>query len=358
MNESFQLTDYDPRMVTKIDDGEDPKMMRGTPMGNSRMQAMPPMNAARPPSTSSVPGGPGAPRTTVTSRRGGRTRARSPAVIAGQRQPGDSTPQPPAAGVGENPSSAAAAAAATAAKVGAGPWPDRRMEDVKYLGGGGAAPPPPGYGPSKWPHQEGAYRSRRYGPYDGYPPHVRGPQQRGPEENPAYADRRYREYRGGPRPYPPGAPHAGYYPNDYRFGQGREYRGSSTPKGQRPSGGRNMVLGGSTPIHVPKTPGGSTDPAASGRSSRGGSAASVFRGRPEDREMSANDDESSPQKILLSLRTPTMSFDDSGADKEKKNAPNSGQSLSPDGPPNIQNSSQQRPDQEAVSNQSRCLVWE
>jgi hypothetical protein len=70
--------------------------------------------------------------------------------------------------------------------------------------------------------------------------------------------------------------------------------------------------------------------------SRGGSAASVFRGRPEENvSKGPAPEDDSAQKILLSLRTPTMSFEDNGGDKGKKV---SGLALSPDASPN-----QQRP---------------
>ena len=95
------------------------------------------------------------------------------------------------------------------------------------------------------------------------------------------------------------------------------------------------MIGGATPIHLPKR----EDTSEPERSSRGGSAASVFRGRPNDDGRAGPQEEDSPQKILLSLRTPTMSFEE----KPEKGDKTSGLTLSPDDPPQIQNSHQQRP---------------
>ena len=92
------------------------------------------------------------------------------------------------------------------------------------------------------------------------------------------------------------------------------------------------------------------------KKARTGSAASVFRGRPEAAEGGAavvgnssmaaaaaaaaaaddDDDDDSPQKILLSLRTPTTSFEDN---KNKKMSPPD--SLSPTVPPGAQRSPEQ-----------------
>jgi len=97
-------------------------------------------------------------------------------------------------------------------------------------------------------------------------------------------------------------------------------------------------MGGATPIHLPKSPlvttSASSKNSSSKKAARTGSAASVFRGRPEAQEpprRSAADvddddeDEDSPQKILLSLRTPSTSFEEAG--HKKKSSPSN--SLSP-----------------------------
>jgi hypothetical protein len=312
-----------------------------------------PINATnRPPSTTTVSSttSTGAQRTT-TSRRGGRTRSRSPAVM-GNRLPGPIESMPPVAG-GDNPSSAAAAAAAAAkafssSAVGRNPntWSEAgAREDPAFH---------PGYdkpysGSSNWPGEEG-HGAHAYGPahrYQGgtyrdeYQQQEGGGHYRRPDEAAAYHDRRYRETARGPaydeeRGPPP--PHGGHYPPDFRYGQNRDMRNS--PKGQRAGGGTSLVIGTSKPIHVPKTPSGPPQ-----RKSRGGSTlASVFRGRPgsdSDRAAAPNEDEDSPQKILLSLRTPTTSFEDTrGPERGKKT---SGLPLSPDDPPRIQNSHHQRP---------------
>lgn len=126
--------------------------------------------------------------------------------------------------------------------------------------------------------------------------------------------------------------------------------GRVSPKGGRPpsrsgSGGMSRVIGTATPIHVPRA---SETPSARHRDSRSGTPASVFRGRPggdgpppsrRDGASGGATEEDSPQKILLSLRTPTTSFD------EKQPAKNGKDSTdlppSPDEPPQIQHSHHQ-----------------
>lgn len=234
---------------------------------------------------------------------------------------GDAASLPPS---GENPSSAAAAAAAAAKAFSSGPrqsanWPEGRGGEDAF------------YDRRSWPAEDGRYR---YPPaqYEGYPPQF--------ERYDRRAERHHYDERGPPR---------GHY-HDYR------YRGGPIPKGvppphHRPGGGTSLVLGGATPIHVPKTAGSESNGVSSGsssghprRESRGNSAASVFRGRPGGELKSAaapgGDDDNSPQKILLSLRTPTTSFEDKAPDRPT----NSGGTLplSPDEPPQIQNSTQQQ----------------
>lgn len=280
--------------------------------------------SARPPSSSPVQGSPppgGAPRTTTTSRRGGRTRARSPAVM-GNRLPPPNGNNDSMTGAGENPSSAAAAAAAAAAKT------------LSSAGGNGRPPPPPG----SWsevnrredmPPFHPAYSGSKLWPDESRTGYRGGPPRRyGYREDPNMMqyrqvddyDRRYRgerhrpphydgdKYRGNPR----GPPPPGYYHPDYRYAHvdGRV---------SKPRGGTSLVLGGATPIHVPKPEDPMERPSRDPSSTRVGpdsrSAASVFRGRPDgsDRKSDSAVSDEGRQKSLLSLRTPTMSFD-----KEKK----------------------------------------
>eukprot|EP00957_Ditylum_brightwellii_P027561 2083696-Ditylum_brightwellii.AAC.1 len=92
--------------------------------------------------------------------------------------------------------------------------------------------------------------------------------------------------------------------------------------------GTRTIIGTSTPIHLPRA---ASSPSSSnqqqqrdGSRPQAGTPASVFRGRPggargrgssagsssNNNEPPHNMDENSPQKLLLSLRTPTKSFDD------------------------------------------------
>jgi hypothetical protein len=342
----------------KIDKADDSVKSGDSVIGEKQSQnsGMPiPINATnRPASTTTVTSttSTGAQRTT-TSRRGGRTRSRSP-VVAGNRLPGPSETMPPT-GL-DNPSSAAAAAADAAKAfssnaVGRNPntWSGAgAREDPNFHTGYDK----PYSGSSNWPGEEGRganaygpahrYQGGAYG--DEYQQEGGGHYRRSDEPPAGYHDRRYRESsrgaaygeeRGDQAPH--GPPHGSHYPPDFRYSQGRDIRNNS-PKNQR-GGGTSLVIGTSKPIHVPKTPG-----APPQRKSRGGSTlASVFRGRPGSDSAAApkEEDEDSPQKILLSLRTPTTSFDDkSVGDRGKKT---SGLPLSPDDPPRIQNSHHQRP---------------
>ena len=83
-------------------------------------------------------------------------------------------------------------------------------------------------------------------------------------------------------------------------------------------GATTLVLGGTTPIHLPKSPLVATSTpkhqSSSSTSSgppphRGGSAASVFRGRIDSPNPSPTDKDS-PENILLSMRTPSTSFEE------------------------------------------------
>jgi hypothetical protein len=341
----------------KLDKADDSVRSSDSVSGEKQSQnsGMPvPIN--RPPSTTTVTSttsATGGAQRTTTSRRGGRTRSRSP-VVMGNRLPGPGEIMPPAGG--DNPSSAAAAAAAAAkafssSGVGRNPntWSEAGVrEDPGF---------PTGYdkhysGSSNWPGEEG-HGAHAYGPAHRYQGGNYGDeyQQEGgrhyghgrPDEPPpGYHDRRYREPSRGPA-YDEGAqpPHPNHYPPDFRYtNQSRDTR--NNPKIQR-GGGTSLVIGTSKPIHVPKTPGGGGGGGPPQRKSRQGSTlASVFRGRPgSDSDRAAapkEEDDDSPQKILLSLRTPTTSFEDTGRGKKTSGLP-----LSPDDPPRIQNSHHQRP---------------
>ena len=74
------------------------------------------------------------------------------------------------------------------------------------------------------------------------------------------------------------------------------------------------------------------------------SAASVFRGRPDDTDdakpPAGSAEDETGQRLLLSLRTPSTSFEE--------NKPGRAPPLSPEGPPKIQNAHQQRGDQPLI----------
>ncbi|KAL3936269.1 MAG: hypothetical protein SGBAC_008377 [Bacillariaceae sp.] len=400
----------------------------------------------RPPSSASVhsvASASGPPRTTATSRRGGRTRCRSPPTMGsrpGSRgpiqeyQPMDdrSAPAPSPA----NPSAAAAAAAAAAKSLSQGrtqppptSWQYEATEGAPRDYGRRAAPPPrdssryhtpppphhmPPGSSSHYPPHRSAYRDPRapgWAPEEdgrppsrssvasryGHPPgHPSIPPQQGPRREDQYgyrggADPPY-AYRGGARgrgdpygrPYteqdydrryggdpnmqrhaydermnrsrgPEQGPLPGYGGDPFRRGGGargdrpphmrdaREegYRGmpqdmarggeNGAPMGKRTT----RVIGTATPIHVPRA----SEQAPPNR----GSAASVFRGRPggELNAARGNPEESSPQKVLMSIRTPSNSFEEkvptpSADNRSKDKEPTS--ELSPQNPPRIQHS--------------------
>lgn len=211
------------------------------------------------------------------SRRGGRniaSRARSPAVPRTAE---------------DNPSSAAAAAAAAAKAYSdnRGQWERRAQREE------------PAYG-YHWPGGRGSE--------PGYFPEGRFAVREDP----------YRYSDNYERPYEAERPR--YHPRDFRHSRERR-------------GGTSLVIGGTTPIHLPKSMDDEIEKSKveERHTTRQGSAASVFRGRPEESVVTVKNrgDEDSPQKILLSLRTPTMSFDSKdGAEKVKKS-----NKFSPDGPP-------------------------
>lgn len=114
-------------------------------------------------------------------------------------------------------------------------------------------------------------------------------------------------------------------------------------------GGTSRVIGTPTPIHVPRAadpPSSQFSAAQSLRFTPQGSAASVFRGRPDEVVAGgapAGDDDT-PQRILLSFRTPTTSFEE----QNKKSAP----PLSPEEPPKIQHAHHQ------LSSSDQPLIFE
>jgi hypothetical protein len=363
---------------------------------------MSPVN--RPPSTTSVlSNNSGGTRTTATSRRGGRTRSRSPPAMGsrGSLNSHDSRGYPPPIDGDSNPSSAAAAAAAAAKALSNNPggqsWSERgpyRGDDRHRSGSPRDEPSKfPGYdghfnGSRSWPaedHDRPPRRSGSYGhsqsihrlpgrsgsgdlyggrpgSYGGEHPY-RGSRSGSHGMHPSYEehpdDRRYVDRRGH---YEPDMRKNGrsMSPTSDRYGPHYSYRGSVggmapaegrslSPKGSRPpsrsgSGGMSRVIGTATPIHVPRA-----SEAPRHRDSRSGTPASVFRGRPGDGPPSSRRDdrggapaaeEDGPQKVLLSLRTPTTSFDEKQPAKNRKDAD---LPPSPDEPPQIQHSHHQHP---------------
>lgn len=385
--------------------GRPRKMPRG-PGQHDGGVGMPPIPINRGPSRGG-PMGVGPPPT-ATSRRGGRTRARSPIVAGGGpggRHPSSGEPggrHPPGSvdrrGVkGENPSSAAAAAAAAAKAFsdnnhgppGSGgrgsQWPpsDRHYDDRMYhqMGGYGDRGSFRG-GHSKNGHSggedprssggHGHYSQHTYNPYgggyDGYPgdgyPHGDRRYRGGDRGGPTHYGHREGGYRGGPE----GGRGPMYHPHHPEYHH-RTYMGSSRgdPRGPPPPppqaaaasaasapssptksnrgsahasgnpGGTSLVIGGTTPIHVPKT---EVHPEPAERPTRA-STASVFRGRgnaesapPDEKERGGEDNVQ--KNLLLSLKTPTTSFD------EKKGGDAKRAPMSPKDPPQLHSTTQQR----------------
>ncbi len=368
-------------------------------------------NANRPPSSASVHSSTssGAPRTTATSRRGGRTRSRSPPVVL-NRPPLNTERDYSALGDGAgpinddyrnndppspaNPSSAAAKAAAAAKAFSSGggapepsSWypaaPDGADHDPRYHSDYDSSYPDS----RSWPGEE-LYSGRRhqyaYRRGQGDPYNRRGPvdsyaAQPYYEGGADYSDRRYREQRSH-SPYN-GESHRRLRATDRRspnHSQGHysdpnlshEYYGG--PAGMAPAalapdgrsspkeistslkrgGGTRQVIGTPTPIHVPRAP----DP-PNHRHSRGGTPASVFRGRPGDMAPRGDDvDDDSPQKILLSLRTPTASFEENPqAAKSLKSTGETTLPLSPEEPPQIHHSHHSSSDQNLLFEVRKCV---
>ena len=385
----------------------------------------------------------GAPRTTTTSRRGGRTRSRSPPTMTNhstflseqpfhrleplEQQSGRSSPKSP-----RNPSSAAAAAAAAAKALSTGgrnssPWghesvgepgpprSDRRGEN-RFHGYDDAFG-----GSTSWPGEENAARRSNYGreqisgDRQGYTRHAQYPSQeypasgsqtgpygeRGRHQNDQYGapygrgyDERYRDSRDrgsydvdhprGRGRSPPIASGALYAERHQRYdSHGEPYYGGVggvappnnsintrekihdyggmysphassgareviTPSTLKRAGGTSRVIGTATPIHLPRA----VDPPRqfSSHGSSVGTPASVFRGRSDGDGHGRQHEEDSPQKILLSLRTPTTSFDERETSVKQKDDPSSTKNLpskgapplSPEEPPQIHHSHNQQ----------------
>lgn len=363
-------------------------------------------NTNRPPSVNSTHSGASggnaasSVRTTLTSRRGGRIRSRSPAILNSRPSPPADFPEAggrdPRSHSPKNPSSAAAAAAAAAKALSKGSgksgWggsgrQDHRGEPPRYYDQGNAyGGPPQGQG---WPgeggdgrvyaqdgrHTQAIHRGRPYeqgfgdghqrserrhpneyhGQYDnladydnrryGYGDNTRGG--RGGEAPPFDQRGMRQDFFNGPAgmapidgssPVPPPLDNTtmplSYASPTKTSGAQRDVETPSTVKRR---GGTSRVIGTPTPIHVPRA----ADPPNSQFASQG-SAASVFRGRPDDAEApkppTGNAEDETPQRLLLSLRTPTTSF-------EENKSSSKGPPLSPEEPPKIQHAHQQRGDQ-------------
>jgi hypothetical protein len=121
---------------------------------------------------------------------------------------------------------------------------------------------------------------------------------------------------------------------------------AETPATIKRKGGTSRVIGTPTPIHVPRAANPPSAQFAAPPSSRftpQGSAASVFRGVPDEGTSGGapGREEDTPQGIPLSPRTPTSSFEE----QNRKSAP----PLSPEEPPKIQHAHHQlRSDQPLV----------
>jgi len=147
------------------------------------------------------------------------------------------------------------------------------------------------------------------------------------------------------------------FQSNVRDGPIRSTDGIPHRRGASGTSGTSRVIGTATPIHVPRARNNGSfadpqDPTRHMHSTR--TASSVFRGRPNGDTNTSGateaDDDNSPQRILLSLRTPTTSFEErdttGGERKEQQpsqaNTSDSGNSaLSPVEPPQIQHSHHQ-----------------
>lgn len=330
------------------------------------------MNTNRPPSASSNHSSTstrGAPRaTTATSRRGGRVRSRSPpapisrptasktSTKATKKPSNKKDVDPTGRKSPKNPSSAAAAAAAAAKALsnGAGGhsqqgWYNQTADSSKYNYGNNFFG-----GPQKWPGQDGGVEQQMFGNQHSmqmmhHPQAQRGFSQQGVQGSQAYAYGQLNENMGHssdplPIPVQPGAyaapnqDHAmanqeehykeqmGSDPQNEKKRKSKETdaRDDDKPTTAKRGAGMTRVIGTPTPIHVPR---------ASDRRT-------VFRDRPgESGPASAADaDENSPQKILLSLRTPTSSFEERDTSAKYKSKSSTKPPMSPLDPPKIKNS--------------------
>jgi hypothetical protein len=294
------------------------------------------------------------PRPTTTSRRGGRSRSPVASVPRSSEPPSSTT---------DNPSSAAAAAAAAAKVYSTNASSSRRSAWQPYLAEGEEGPhrysgsgekplyPPTRHiaPPNHWPVEEAGaagYRSRvgsAYSSSSGYDPHRPPPYRDEYDRNlyhahhreppPSRYDDSRARYGGPPRPTsypaeysqryasssqrsaPPPHHHSSTRPSHRHIASPPDHRGarpypphsrSDHPSHLRsePRGTTTLVMGGTTPIHLPKSP---LVPSSQQRPPRGNSAASVFRGRIDSLPPT---DQNSPENILLSMRTPSTSFEE------------------------------------------------
>ncbi len=372
--------------------------LSSSPAAGSRSHAPPMITNSvpnRPPSATSVhSNGSAGPRsTTATSRRGGRTRSRSPPMMTSR--PASTGPES-YGGVDErgaspspaNPSAAAAAAAAAAKSITRNPTPpqsswydstDERERDYRrsragepvryqqrYYEGG---PPPPRHHWSEEDSSRPASRNRyppprrsveqdHYGYREGYSTY-RGRSSRGEQFPPPYDeeyDRRYPDPRyERPRstsPMPPvgyeyrGREHIGHRPEDPYYARNND-AGGVRPDARAPVSVKRTtrVIGTPTPIHMPRAA------ELTSRSARSGSQSdSIFRGRPNSDARLPEEDNA--QKVLMSLRTPSNSFEDKTTKDVGKFAVDS---LSPEAPPQIQHSHYQNASESNLFFEVRAL---
>ena len=210
----------------------------------------------------------------------------------------------------------------------------------------GGRQPYPGSSSTSTSHQQPSYRHGDPNARGAPPPHYRG----GPPIS----------TRGGP---PPGHPDYHRYHSQQQQQHKQQKGGESMAKSTR------TVMGTATPLHLnkggpllpvfpqpgPPKPGSSYHNASSSKnnsnsngnrrdsvqtSSRRGTAASVFRGRPgpeESHSGGASGSNNNPKSILDSLDTPSNSFDEKKSSRAEGKAKDSVQ-LSPDAPPKLRSS--------------------
>lgn len=415
------------RRSPEVGEGEEkrgsPPVMQALPPAPNSLHPPPGAITNRPPSVASTHSNASgaAPRTTATSRRGGRTRSRSPPTMinrpgsAGNTDFAASYDGRPQAHSPANPSSVAASAAAaakalsnssgghTSAWFEGGDHPrDRRGDSSRYHHGYDNM-----FGGSRsWPGEDDPDRRRSFD--RGSSREVEGEKYRREKHDyrggEGYHRRRYESYGGNS--YEGGGDYEGgrYSESRHRGGYERDGRGRASPSertlryrrenlddfykgpgGMTPlndgssgayrhgdsfspkrsmsrdrsspatvkrSGGTRQVIGTPTPIHVPRA---ADLPASRPSHASDGTPASVFRRQVEDmsgggggRRTSPNPDDSA-QKILLSLRTPTTSFEDQReTSKSRKTRQSSGAPLSPEEPPQIQHAHHQQPMDQAL----------